>query len=157
MGFQIQTQKQTLWCWAAVAVSIDRYFSANSTWTQCNLASAVFNNPNCCAQPADCNEAWYLQGALRTVGRLNGTLGRPLPYDEIDAQLAAYLPVCARIAWDGGGGHFVVIRGCRPSSSGELLVDVADPWYLDSTLTYEDFRDRYQHHGKWKGTYLVQP
>lgn len=158
MDFQIQTQEQSRWCWAAVTVSVELYFSPNSAWTQCNLASAVLpNNPNCCAQPAVCNRAWYLERALSAVGKLRYALLDVLTIDQVRTELRANLPVCVRIGWDNGGGHFVIICGLRRSSSGKMLVDVADPWYLDSTLTYEDFRDRYQHRGEWMDTYLVQP
>ena len=159
LPFPMQTQKQILWCWAAVAVSIDDYLSAGgSKWTQCKLASQVFGNTvDCCASPDDCNEAQYLESALSGVARLKKWEPGSLSFEEIQNEIGRplQLPVCVRIGWAGGGGHFVVIVGYRETKSGQQFVDVADPWYGDSTLRYEDFRDRYQYRGQWTETYYV--
>lgn len=33
-GFTVETQEQAYWCWSAIAASLSRYFSTESTWTE---------------------------------------------------------------------------------------------------------------------------
>ena len=81
IDFEMQKQQHSNWCWAAVAVSVARYFDPDSTWCQCRLASRMakrekLNVAGCgtCRNPSSvpkkCNQPWYLQKALRIVKRL---------------------------------------------------------------------------------------
>lgn len=153
--FQIQTQEEELWCWAAVSASVDHYFSPQSTSTQCQVAQEVLNIEGCCGNPQACNAPAILQDALRAVGRLRGTLPRPLDFQEIQQQIDSSQPVCVRIQWDGGGGHFVVLSGYRQLASGDQLVEVSDPFFADSIVDYNEFVNAYQGNGQWTGTFLV--
>jgi hypothetical protein len=157
MAFAIQKQKQSLWCWAAVSASIDGYFSPGASQKQCEIASTVLGRTDCCGTPAACNEAALLQDALGAVERLRQTIGRRLSFEEIEQQVDARYPVCARIGWYGGGGHFVVVSGYSISPSGKRYVSVQDPWYLSSWVRYEDFCTAYLFQGEWTGSYLVKP
>lgn len=65
--------------------------------------------------------------------------------DIIDASK----PVCVRIGWNGGGGHFVAIAGYRVSHSGAQLVDVEDPLYGPSIAIYDEFKGSYLSRGEW--------
>ena len=60
------------------------------------------------------------------------------------------------IAWQGGGGHIAALRG-RSVINGVDYVSVADPWYGDSDVTYDVFRNRYQGNGTWNVSYKTQP
>src|SRR5437879_6605632 len=115
MPFQIEKQRQDKWCWAAVSVSVDHYFFPGSTSSQCQIARNVLGGLPCCSDPAGCNTPARLQPALDAVGRLRGTLPRRLQFDEIQQEIDARRPVCVRVGWDGGGGHFVVVSGDRGS------------------------------------------
>jgi Papain-like cysteine protease AvrRpt2 len=159
MPFRMQTQEKNQWCWAAVAVSVRRYFEPFSTWNQTALATkvvsptiapgATYNNPDALNQPAK------LQVALKEVGNLRETLARRLTFDELQRELDAGRPVCLRIAWDGGGAHFVVISGYQVSTSGFRTVDVSDSLYPDSAREFDEFPSEYQVGGEWTATYLV--
>jgi hypothetical protein len=158
--FQIETQKELNWCWAAVGVSIDRYFSPTSRLKQCQLAQEVLNLPGgCCDDPSNCNLPGDLEEALkaRSVKRLKKTLtGGILTFREIQGQIDACNPVCARIGWqDETRGHFVVIYGYSSSSAGEW-VSIADPYFLDSTVPYTQFVNSYLDVGVWTDTFLVE-
>ncbi len=160
MPFQIEKQREDLWCWAAVSASVDHYFFPASTSTQCKIAREVLGIDNCCADPDLCNDKAKLQDALEAVGRLRETLPRPLRFEEIRQEIDAFLPVCVRIGWNGGGGHFVVISGYHESPSG-AQVDVADPLFPNSTMYYDDFVSAYQtgvtSGGEWTATFLLEP
>jgi hypothetical protein len=155
--FQIESQQQSEWCWAAVAVSIDKYFNSNSTRTQCKIAGLVLKNvQNCCDEAAtNCNQNASLITALQKINRWSRTLNRPLRFDEIRQELNAGRPVCARIQWKGGGDHFVVIAGYEVLQSGALHVFVEDPLNPSSTVEYDEFKTAYYGDGEWVDSYLV--
>jgi hypothetical protein len=146
-NFQIETQEKSEWCWAAVAVSIEKYFNSKSDLTQDKVAEKVLGNKR--------NEPATLIKALNSVKRLSATLTSPLSLDLVRAELDAGRPVCARIKWSGGGAHFVVITGYQLLQSGARHVDVADPFNPNSTLAYDDFCNAYFGDGTWVDTYLV--
>src|SRR5437867_2038718 len=129
MPFQIEKQLQDKWCWAAVSVSVDHYFSPGSTFSQCRIARDVLGGLPCCGAPDTCNTPASLRAALDDVGRFRDRLPRPLLFDEIRQEIDARSPVCVRIGWNGGGGHFVVISGYRELASGAQLVEVSDPLF----------------------------
>ena len=159
--FQIEKQREDKWCWAAVSVSVDHYFSPGSASSQCRVARDVLGIAQCCSNPDDCNTPARLQAGLSVVGRLKAILLRPLQFNEIRREIDALRPVCVRIAWNGGGGHFVVISGYRLSASGAQLVEVADPLFPSSTVLYDVLISAYQNAqeplggGQWTATFLV--
>lgn len=156
--FPMEHQKETDWCWDAVAVSIEHFFDPHSDLTQEAFAEKVLGQPS--------NEPWYLSEALNDLGKLNGSLQGPLSFAQIQEQLDQNLPVCARIAWDEGGAHFVVISG-YDVSGGTPKVHISDPLLTNSnvvTWDYESFVLAYdpkygyvQAEGQWDQTCLVKP
>jgi hypothetical protein len=161
MPFPIEKQLEDKWCWAAVTVSVDHYFFPASTSSQCQIARDVLSIADCCSNPDGCNRAAKLQDALTDVSRLTEILPRPLRFDEIQREIDAKRPVCARIAWNEGSAHFVVVSGYRQSASGVQSVEVADPLFPSSTLEYDVFVSAYQNGevpqggGQWVATFLV--
>lgn len=168
LDFEMELQQHNNWCWAAVAVSVDRFFNRNSTWCQCRVASRMakmeklkVKNCGTCRKPKRapeaCNRPWFLDRALNIVERLKGKpKPRPLTFEQIERRIKAGRPVCVRIQWGGGqGGHFVVISGCVGNSSGRW-VDVEDPHAGSSTWRYDEFLVNYQYsRGRWAETYAV--
>jgi hypothetical protein len=154
MPFQIQTQEQDQWCWVAVSVSVDRYFSATSTFTQCSLARQVLGQ-DCCAAPIPCNTPTYLQDALQAVGRLRAVQPGSLSFGDTLDQIRRGFPIGVRIGWFGGGGHFVVIRGCH-DAPGIQLLSIADPWFVDSIQDFDAFCPSYLGRGEWTDTFLLK-
>jgi len=152
---KIQTQEMDQWCWAAVSVSVDKFFNPASSATQCKVAQDVLSR-SCCGGEVACNQAAELQTALDKVNRLRKIVTRRLRFKEIENELDAFKPVCARIGWDGGGGHFVVVDKCMELNSGELLVHVLDPLFPNSTIYYDELVSEYLGDGQWTDTFLVK-
>lgn len=151
-------QEKSQWCWAAVAYNVDHYFSSSSPWTQCMIAKAVLRLPECCLDPPDfedCDSAAYLEDALAVVGR-QYTVSGTLEFADIETEIRAGRPVCARIGWPGGGGHFVIIAGCRTLKSGLRQLWIRDPLFGPSLQDDECFRTAYHLCGEWTNTYLVR-
>jgi hypothetical protein len=152
--FQMETQGESEWCWAAVSASVDHYFQPESSLTQCQVATEVIGD-ECCAVPDPYNEPEMLDTALTVVGRLGDTTG-PLTFEELQSEIDAKRPVCIRIAWDDGGAHFVALSGYQVLSSGARTVDVADPFYPDSTEDFDLFPSYYHGGGEWTATFLTK-
>jgi hypothetical protein len=155
-GFAIQTQEADKWCWAAVSASVNHYFFPDSTLSQCQIARRVLGVDSCCGNRETCNQVAKLDVALEKSGTIvREPLARSLSFEEIKQEIDGRRPICARIQWAGGGGHFVVIRGYRELASGAEQVDIADPWFVDGTFFYKEFLSGYLNIGQWTDTFLV--
>lgn len=155
MDYPMEPQELGLWCWAAVSLSVEKYFNAATQFTQCAIATAV-KQSNCCANKLSCNQADELQVALDRVGHFRQMLTGRLSFQDLRDSIRAGFPVCARIGWIPSGGHFVVITGYTVSNSGVPYVAIADPLYESRTWSYDDFSFAYFGIGSWTHTYLVR-
>lgn len=157
LAYQNAIQEQTNWCWAAASLAVARYYTPATPWTQCAIASGELGKP-CCANPAICNVYGYLDMSLARVGHLNPS-SAPAPastallHSEINVQRR---PLCLRIAWTGGGAHFVALHGVD-STSPTAQVYVADPWFGDSVRSYGLFPSTYNGGGTWTHSFLTKP
>jgi hypothetical protein len=152
VGFHVPLQEQDNWCWAAVAKGVAAHVGA--VWQQCDIAGLELGQ-SCCPAGTNsgvCNLPWYLDLALTRVGHFRAMVGSPAPLvPQVSHEIHAHHPVGVRIGWSGGGGHFVAIRGY--STHGGQFVDVEDPWYHASTVTYAVLLSAYQGTGSWTHTY----
>ena len=161
MPFQMKKQIEDQWCWAAVSMSVDHYFSPSSTLSQCLIAREVLRPRACCADPDACNTPARLRDALQAIRRPFEVRRGPLSFDEVRTQIDAQLPVCVRIGWSRGGGHFVVISGYHVSPSGAKFVKVEDPLFPSSIVPYDVLVFSYQNAqdraggGQWTTTFLL--
>jgi hypothetical protein len=155
LGFEMQHQLQTNWCWSAVSTSVSCFYNPASPWTQCSLANAELGETTCCADgsTATCNRDWFLERALSRVGNLQSWSGTAVPLSEVEHELNAGRPLGVRIGWDGGGGHFVALAGYDDPGTGRGFLRVEDPWYGPSRMAYSAFRNAYQGTGSWTHTY----
>jgi hypothetical protein len=155
LGFDMQHQLQTNWCWSAVSTSVSRFYNAASAWSQCSLANAELGETACCADgsTAACNRDWYLDRGLSRVGNLQSWAGAAVPLSEVEHEVNAGRPLGVRIGWQGGGGHFVVLAGYDDPGTGPGFLRVEDPWYGRSRMAYSAFRNAYQGTGSWTHTY----
>jgi hypothetical protein len=172
-AFVMQTQRETDWCWAAVAVSMNAFLDpqpldAVPTWTQPSLATQVlaqefqWNPPvDCsadptqtCDRPAGLDDALGVTGNLRQAGAMFDQI---LDFASIQCWIDQQLPVGARIVWPYGGAHFVALSGYQVFASGEQKVLVQDPLYGSSLQDYSSLRGHYIYNGSWNDTYLVTP
>lgn len=157
LGFEMELQKLSNWCWAAVSVSVRRYYDPASTLTQCQNANDTLGRTNCCepSQNSSCNQQNYLYAALQKAGCYRGKLSHDANWQMIIDEIENGNPICARSRWNDGGGHFVSIVGYK-SAEGVRFVSVEDPYYGYETMTDERFRQRYRGEGQWTHSYFVQ-
>lgn len=155
--FTIQPQQQTEWCWAAVTSSVDQFFNTASTWTQCLLANNQLQQTTCCSNgsSSSCNCPWYLDRSLTLVNRLRAYLQAVAPMAGVKQEINQNDPLCARIGWSGGGGHFVVLYGYDDSTPTDYVL-VADPIWGISQVPYNSFVSSYRGNGSWTHSYYTQ-
>jgi papain like cysteine protease AvrRpt2 len=159
--FEMVKQTEMEWCWAAVGASMSQYFSPNSALVECRVATLVTGDHSCCdpIPPDSVDIPEKLQDVLGKLQALqvDAKANFVLPFSDIQTQINAGLPVCARITWFGEfAAHFVVIYGWGISASGDQWVDVGDPFFLNSTVLYQNFVNSYQDAGEWTDTFLLK-
>jgi len=156
LELSMQHQLQDNWCWAAVSTSVAAFFGSTN-WTQCSVVSKEVKDATCCANGSSskCNVPWRLDKALRRVKALKKKRdGIPGDLEGIRREIDDGRPVCIRIAWSGGGGHFIAIEGYRDDSAS---VAVEDPWHGASDVPLAVFRSgRYHGTGSWTHTYYTK-
>src|SRR5580658_3141266 len=106
LPFEVQTQLESEWCWAAVSTSVALYYTPTSTVTQCAVVNQQLGRSDCCSNPSssNCNQPGYLDQALQFVGNFASGTG-PVRFDGVVLLLDCRTPPCIRIGWSGGGGH----------------------------------------------------
>lgn len=157
--FEMERQKKSNWCWAAVSVSVARFFDPATERQQCGVAGALRGLPCCSGFTKDCNRPEKLSRALTEVKRFDQIVEPTISFADLRKEINAGRPVCVRFEWQGGEfksfGHFAAIRGYDDSGS-EPVVIVDDPFYGRSRRLYRIILDSYQlARGKWTHTYLV--
>ncbi len=169
MGVDLQMQQQTNWCWAAVGTSTTLFFDPANPLTQCDLAGSFLKRPPgfCCtgthgAGP-QCNQTASLSQVLTSTSTLASVTQGTLPLQSIRAQINNAAPIAARIGWDGGGGHFVMVTGIGPDDprgDNFTLVEIEDPsqsYYGSHFVPYATLVRGYRGSGTWTHHYLLQP
>ena len=150
-GFHVPLQEQTNWCWAAVAAGVAAHYGA--VWQQCNLAGLELGQ-QCCPAGINaclCNVPYYLDCALIRVSHFRAMMFGVASFNpEVMTEINANFPIGVRIGWSDGSGHFLAIAGY--STNGRQFVDVEDPWWSASTVTYAWLQSGYQG-GVWTHTY----
>jgi hypothetical protein len=133
-------------CWAAVASAVSRFYAGPGGWTQERVAEAAFGGVH--------SRLWYAADALELCGVLADRLERPLSLAELAREIEGGRPVAARIRWDFGGGHVVLLTGC----SAEGQVWVQDPEHGPSACAMADLTGGgYRGFGRWTHTYRTRP
>lgn len=154
--FNMQMQTQSNWCWAATSTSVSHFYWFWSTWTQCRVANGELGHSDCCHSPVPsaCNVPWYLDKALTRTNNFVSITGQ-VSFQQVRDEINAGRPVGARIGWNGGGGHFMVIYGYS-LIAGTTYFDIDDPIYGKSHLSVSDFSTNYQGSGSWTHTYFTK-
>lgn len=156
LRFTMQAQTQGNWCWAANSVSVSHFYVPASSWTQCLVANAQTGFSDCCGAGASgqCNIYGFLGAALTTVGHFNRQTGTQSSFAEVETEMLAGRPLGIRVAWGGGGAHFVHATGTE---------DDGFVWVSDSgggttaLVAYDTLRTSYSGSGTWTHSYFTQP
>jgi hypothetical protein len=161
LAFRIEPQRQTNWCWAAVSVSVARFYDPASSWTQCAVADRAWSRQDCCGTEGSdertCNQDWFLDSALEITRCLVGMEQRAFTFDEVLGEIGRGAVVGCRVEWSGGRGHFMVIVGWRIGDRGKRYIDIADPIYLDTQIVFDEFARHYHGGGDWTHSYRTRP
>jgi len=169
IAFRMPSQCHSNWCWAAVAEGIAKYYNPGSNCKQCRIAQRILRDPDCCnfecGTVVRFNRPHSLVAALSLIDcRATGMApGQRLSLAELQSEIRAGRPVCARIVWTDGnpsldiprnGKHFVAITGYLPGTS---KIRIRDPWFDDDVIDYDEFCTDYQSAGgTWTDTYLTR-
>ena len=157
LGFTMQAQTESNWCWAATSNSVSHFYWFRSTWTQCKIVNAELGRTDACTMPAPsgANVPWYLDKALDRTQNFVSIHAGTATFAQIRAEIDAGRPIGARIGWSGGGGHFMAIYGYS-TWFGEEYLDIDDPIYGKSHLTLNDFSTNYKGSGTWTHYYITK-
>ncbi|UNK56192.1 hypothetical protein MNQ95_08370 [Pseudoxanthomonas daejeonensis] len=164
LRFRIQRQQQSQWCWAAVNVSVRRYYQPASTLTQCQLVNTRPGRSGCCTNGSSttCNQPDDTSGVLDGLGHRNTHTDGIVSYATLRDQAAAGRPLFMRIQWSGGGRHAVLATGvedggnvivCDPgaSSAADASLGTTSVWDYDTLQT------AYNTTGSWIATATTEP
>jgi hypothetical protein len=152
-------QRRTFWCWAAVAMSIARFYKPDAeSVTQCRIVNSTLGRSDCCFDGADsgsCNVQARLSDALQSVGHYGGQ--QEADVAEACSQIDQQRPVGIFIRWSPADGHFASICGYGETPLGLEFV-VADPRYGNRAVLASDLLSRrYRGSGTWTDLYLTSP
>ncbi len=167
LEFDLETQSQTEWCWAAVGVGVSKFYKpAGNSLTQCRLANTELERDDCCGGggATDCNVPTAPETVLAKTGNLDESkldmMDSPASFQDVQNEILNGRPLCCGIGWIVGGGHLVVLHGASTDNSGGVVkqwVAVADPKYGPSDYLVEDFTDAYrQGAGQWLTSYFTR-
>src|SRR5206468_11866517 len=111
---------------------------------------------DCCGSGGgtSCNVYGTLNTALARVGHFDRMDRQFATFQSIDDEIDAGRPVGIRVAWLGGGAHFLAIIGYLEDAVNYAAVD--DPVYGESDLTYDTLKTSYQGSGSWTHTYYTR-
>ena len=149
----MEHQQQTNWCWAACGASVGNFFYSGSPFSQCGVANACQGKTTCCSNPAGCNQYGYLDKALRAAKSFDSMRGGTATLAEVGTRLSRSQPVGTRVAWNGGGAHFMMITGYLESPQ---LITIQDPWYGTSGIAWSAYPASYHGGGSWTHTYFTR-
>ena len=167
----MERQLNSEWCWAAVTVSVDRFFRPTSTRSQCQVVGRTLGKSCCTTQTAradsPCNVSGMLHEQLEKLGLLaREPIIEPAAFAMVQREVDAGRPVCVLVKWrDKKGvmtnrGHFITISGYSITPLGKQFVTIDDPDSGVSTVDYASLADPdfgYQGGaGRWFATFLVQ-
>jgi len=145
LRFELAPQQGHLQCWAAVAVSLQRFYASQGELPPVPSQEAFARS----LLGENCDQVCAPLAALAHAGLLYTESAGPLPPAELRYQLALGHPVpaCMRhfIGW-----HLVVVHGI--DADGTLTI--ADPQVGPSRMPYRSFAQAYRRHYAWTHSYL---
>jgi hypothetical protein len=163
--FEMNVQCHSNWCWAAVGEAVARFYNPNTDCTQRAIAKLQlgpkFGYDAACGSddglPSNIPET--LQSVLNQFDCDGGgdIPGRPAPLEKVQQQIENHRPVCVRVRWADGTGHFVVITGFVPGTERLYVEDPLGP--NPHEVSYSVLSKGYKtlHDGEWVDTYYTKP
>lgn len=149
----MQHQQQSNWCWAACGASVGNYYYGKNTFTQCGIANTCQGKQTCCKKPSGCNQYGYLDKALSAANSYEKMISKSISFSTLKNRIGSSQPVGTRVAWLGGGAHFMMVTGYHTNES---KIMIQDPWYGTSTIKFSSYPGSYQGGGTWTHTYYTK-
>ncbi|WP_207401067.1 papain-like cysteine protease family protein [Actinomadura roseirufa] len=140
-----EVQQQNQWCWAASGLTIAKFFNKGNVSQNdfCNLARGYPRGSSCPNQPGQLE---WDQRAFQSLGLSPGTVGNPLSFASVQAEIDGRRPIETGIYWTAGGGHAQVIYGYQ--AAGQTIA-YGDPW--PSSPRYSEMSHRsYTSNGQFR-------
>ena len=149
----MEHQSQTNWCWAANGASVGNYYWGPSSYTQCGIANTCQGKTTCCTDPGGCNQYGNLDVALHAAKSFDTYAGGTTGFDVLQQRVDQRQPVGTRVAWTGGGAHFMMVTGYNNNGN---KITIQDPWYGTSTVAFASYPASYHSGGTWTHTYYTK-
>jgi len=126
----LRPQETSMWCWAASGKMVMEFVQPGLVVSQCEEANSYYSRTDCCKSPIP--EPCINGGGWDVLAKygfsFNRRDGSPLSWDELKSQICANKPVMFAWAWDGGGGHMMVVTGFSDDISSQHYVHINNPW-----------------------------
>jgi hypothetical protein len=150
----VDLQAMKNWCWAAVGAGIHNFYRPATPLTQFQVASQVLDNPTCAISPTpnSCNKLKEIPDVLTALGVPYTRRTGPLTWSGLKIAIDSKIPVVARIAWDNGIGHFVVLSAYENAHS---RVVVLDPKIGARLVPFSGFPANTRPGTRWTHSYLA--
>ena len=120
------------------------------------MANAELSRTDCCGTGASgaCNVYGTLGSSIDRTGHFVNSTNGTATFDQVEAQALANRPLGIRVAWSGGGAHFIASTGTEDDGS---------VWVSDcgsgttSLVAYNTLKTAYNGSGSWTHTYFTKP
>jgi hypothetical protein len=166
LTFSIEHQDHDQWCWAAVTISVCRFYNDQRSQDQCNLVNQILapilGGNDCCQDDAsdNCNMPFSLNDALSTTGHLVQRVQGVVSFADLSREIdVRQRPVPIRIVFsDFITRHFIVVVGCMQTPDGKQSVKVADPSQSTGNITsieYAALLNDYRPGATWDESYFT--
>lgn len=169
-GARMVGQLADNWCWSAVTQTIIDFVTGTAPPQDRIATQHIRLGGNIVCRPVgekrmngeDCGDAGTCRGhcndfhRVRVVLDENGRFDATIASDEppsfalLKSEVDSDRPVVCRVAWDLGGGHFIVVSGWTIGSDGVERVHVLDPKrneggeiIPETIVPYDDFATSY--------------
>ena len=153
--FPMEPQEQKVWCWLAVAVSVERHYSPQVQITQGKLANILLYRNDCDGgtPAASCLTEGNVVSALQHFGRFDSITKSHCTFSTVATEVYVEFPLVVRIRWKGTQlRHVVVIHGFKELGP-QRWVFVSDPDRVGiEQVSYDDMKDSYNGNGEWIAT-----
>jgi hypothetical protein len=158
LTFVMQPQETPDWCWSAVGTSVGLFYRTGN-WTQSDTVNHILGRTDCGVNPKPraCLKGNRLDRSLTYTKSLNRYFETTIDSVKIKQQIDEGRPVCVRVAWRGGGAHFLAITAyIVPPIAANFRIRLQDSIYGTIFMLLTDFPASYHGGGTWSHTYLTK-
>lgn len=154
LNVQIEQQKQSNWCWAAVTAAWGNFLQGNHQLTQCSVVDQSFQRNNCCTDGSseNCNQPNELDLAMSAVGIVVTPIPSDVIFETLKEQIDEAKPIGVRVTRNGSG-HYMLITGYA-IVDGKKMIQVENPNSESKLIAFADFPQSIISDYNWSHTYV---